>query len=285
MTTSARPRRLLSLLATAAALLSAIPAQAGCSRPIQTPLYASGNIVKAVGVGANVAKPVGAEVGGFLPDLLRKEGERIGCVFVLSIVPRARLEAMFAAGQADILMTATRTPHRDQYGSFTALVTTRATLVSFVAPNPPVHSIAELLARRELKVGLIRGQDYGPEFLAMSAELAKQKRLVLESATNVARLLELGAIDVTVMTPTVMAATLMPDPHLKTLIDKIVMEPLAELGWNESGAYVSKSSLTAEDRQLLENMFASIARTNLINEELRSQFPVRILIQSNKNFQ
>jgi polar amino acid transport system substrate-binding protein len=269
-------------LAALAAMLAAPAAHGACSRPIQMPVYAMGNLVKAVGVGPNVAKPVGAEVGGFLPDLIRKAGEKAGCEFDWSIVPRARLEVMFEAGQADVLLGATRTPQRDKFGVFVPMVTTRATLVAFTAPNPPVRSIAELLARRELRVALVRGQDYGPEFMAMSAELASQKRLVLETTVNVARLLEIGAVDVTVMTPTVLAAALISENKLDKLADKMVMEPLAELGWNDSGAYISKSTLSGADRAALENLFTALAKSNQITEALKVHYPTHILLQSNK---
>jgi polar amino acid transport system substrate-binding protein len=265
-----------------AALLAAPAAQAGCSRTIQMPVYAMGNLVKPVGVAPNVAKPVGMEVGGYLPDLIRKAGDKAGCEFDWSIVPRARLEAMFEAGQADVLLGATRTAQRDKFGVFVPMVTTRATLVAFTPLNPPVRSIAELLARRELRVALVRGQDYGPEFMAMSAELASQKRLVLESMVNVARLLEMGAVDVTVLTPTVLAAALVSENKLDKLADKMVMEPLAELGWNESGAYLSKSALSAADRATLENLFTALAKSNQITEALKAEYPTPILLKSNK---
>jgi polar amino acid transport system substrate-binding protein len=269
-------------LAAMLALLAAPAAQAGCTRQIQMPVYAMGNLIKPVNVAPNVVKPVGAEVGGYLPDLFRKAGEKAGCDFAWSIVPRARLEAMFEAGQADVLLGATRTPQRDKFGTFVPIVTTRATLVAFAAPNPPIRSIAELLARREIKVALVRGQDYGPEFMAMSAELANQKRLVLESSINVARLLDIGAVDVTVMTPTVMAATLITDPKLSRLIDRMHMEPLAELGWNESGAYISKAALNAADRATLEELFTAVARSNQVTEVLKGEYPLNVLLKSNK---
>jgi polar amino acid transport system substrate-binding protein len=276
------PRCSLLPLAALVAALAAPAAQAGCSRQVQMPVYAMGNLVKAIGVGPHVAKPVGAEVGGFLPDLIRKAGDKTGCDFAFSIVPRARLEAMFEAGQADVLLGATRTPQRDKFGVFIPMVTTRATLVSFTSFQPPIRSIADLLARRELRVALVRGQDYGPEFMAMSAELASQKRLVLETTVNITRLLELGAVDATVMTPTVFASALISENKLDKLAGRMVMEPLAELGWNESGVYVSKAALNSADRATLEALFTGMAKSNQIVEALKVEYPLNVLLQSNK---
>jgi polar amino acid transport system substrate-binding protein len=91
-------------------------AEAACSRVMRVPVAAIGLSVTASG----------GAVGGVYPDVLRRIEADSGCRFEFSVVPRARLEAMFIGGQADLLLPATRTPARDARGHFVPMGRARA---------------------------------------------------------------------------------------------------------------------------------------------------------------
>ena len=120
-------RRTMAVLALALALPSLAGAQ--CSRDIQVPVSA---------IGASVVIN-GASIGGIYPDLLRSMGAKLGCNFVFTAVPRARLEAMFEAGKADMLIPASSTPRRDQHGLFIPLMGNRPLLISLQGARPHQH--------------------------------------------------------------------------------------------------------------------------------------------------
>ena len=107
---------------TVAMLTLALPSLAGaqCSRDIQVPISA---------IGASVVVN-GASISGIYPDLLRSMGAKLGCNFIFTPVPRARLEAMFEAGKADLLIPASSTPRRDQHGLFIPMLGSRPLLIS-----------------------------------------------------------------------------------------------------------------------------------------------------------
>lgn len=254
-----------------ALLLSlALPVSAwgACSRPINIPTSALGAFVTVNG----------QDVGGLIPDLLRKRGAELGCEFRFTVVPRARAEMMFARGESDALLTATQTRARDKVGAFIHLFDVRATLISLASDRPSVRSLHELLARRELHVALVRGFDYGPHYQELVEKLAAEKRLDLESSpAKVARLINEGMADVTIMLPIVMAGAIAGDPRLAGMSAKLCIEPMDELQWGQAGSYVSRISLTAEDRDTLLQLFAEVSRSKAISEAYRNAYPARML--------
>ena len=107
----------------------------------------------------------GAEASGMIPELLAQIGAKAGCTFRWSAVPRMRLESMFEAGSADLLLPATQVARRDLQGVF---------LPGSKPAHPDLHhqrthagrEHRRVLERRELRMALVRGYDYGPEYRA-----------------------------------------------------------------------------------------------------------------------
>ncbi len=200
-------------------LLLALPlaARAGCSRTIIVPVSPLGITVT---VDAN-------GVGGVFPDMLRAAGTAAGCEFNWLVAPRARIEAMFEAGQSDMLLAASRSPKRDLLGTYVPMVGTRATLISIDSKRAPVHSLAQLLKRTELRVALVRGYDFGEAYQMLVQKLGEQNRLILEaSSSKVARLINEGIADVTVMTSVGMAGAITTDERLKGMMEKLRVEAM-----------------------------------------------------------
>ncbi|PKV43541.1 polar amino acid transport system substrate-binding protein [Janthinobacterium sp. 61] len=248
-------RRTVAMLALALALPSLAGAQ--CSRDIQVPVSA---------IGASVVIN-GASIGGIYPDLLRSMGAKLGCNFIFTAVPRARLEAMFEAGKADMLIPASSTPRRDQHGLFIPLMGNRPLLISLQSARAPVNTMQELIERRELRVALVRGYDYGVSYQALAKELSSQGRLFYEvDALSVARLMQSGFIDATIMSPTILAGVAQNDARVYGLADRLRLEALPELPWGMSGVYLSRKSLTAEDQATLRELLEKAGRSGTLME-------------------
>ncbi|NVM78619.1 polar amino acid transport system substrate-binding protein [Duganella sp. SG902] len=253
-----------------AACLLAHDALAGCSRDIAAPVSANGASVIVEGTTAR----------GIYPDLLRTLGPKAGCNFVFTVVPRARQVAMFKAGLADVLVPASRTAARDQLGTFIPMINHRAMLISVNNGRAPITSAQDLLARKELRVAVVRGFDYGEHYTALIDELQKQGRLFVEvDVVGIARLLHAGSADVTIMGPTLMAGAIRRDARVQLLQDKLRMEAIPELPWHQSGAYIS-NALKPEDQALLRDMLEKAGKSNQVMEGYLRYFRADLLSDS-----
>ncbi len=259
----------------ALALLHPVPAAAGCTRDIQVP-------VAPIGLSVAVAVNGGVEsINGVYPDLLRKLFAREACKLQFSVVPRARLEAMFEAGKADLLVPATRTPRRDLFGDFVPMVSSRALLISINPERPPVRSLAELLERTELRVALVRGYDYGEVYQGLIKTLSEQGRLQLTvDPVSVARMLDGGMVDLTLMAPSIFIGALQGDVRVKSLLSKLRYEALDELPWSESGIYVSKAALSEPYRQALIGLLERAAKSGEVWRSFQQHYPASSLKDS-----
>ena len=257
----------------AALLLSAAPfwAQADCARALRVP-------VAAIGLAVTVKDGV---VGGIYPELLRAEVAKAGCTIQFQVVPRSRQEMLFETGQADLLMPARRSARRDTHGLFVPMIRSRAVLLS-LQPRPlPVHSVAALLEHRALRVAVVRGYDYDGAYQSLVKQLRAQDRLVESSdPVSLARALDAGIADVAVITPTVVTGALR-DHGLSAWIARLHAEPVDELPWGESGAYVSRrSSLSDADRQQALEMLERIGRSGAAWHAFQQHYPDKNLSDS-----
>lgn len=258
-------KRLLAI----AALIAPV-AWAGCTRDIAVPVSASGASVIIEG----------EQIHGVYPDLLRSIGAKAGCNFVFTVVPRARQVAMFGAGAADILVPASRTSARDQLGTFVPMINHRAMLISVHTGRAPITSAAELLARRELRVAVVRGFDYGEHYTALIDELQKQGRLFIEvDVVAIARLLHAGSADVTIMGPTLMAGAIRREPRVHGLQEKLKVETIPELPWSWSGAYISHA-LKPDDQALLREQLEKAGKSGQVLDGYLRYFRPEVLNDS-----
>jgi polar amino acid transport system substrate-binding protein len=245
------PQILLAL----AVLAAPCAARAACSRDI---------IVPVAPIGASVTLK-DSVIGGIYPDMLEAPAAKAGCKLVYTMVPRARQQSLFEMGMADMLLPATRTPARDQQGIFVPLLGKRATLISIASHRPGIASAQELLDRRELRVAVVRGFDYGQPYQQLIKQLARQGRLFQEvDPVAVARLMQSGAVDVTIMGSAAFAGTVERDPRLAGMMEKLRFEPIPELPWNWSGIYISRRSLKPEDQAALRELLERVAKSNAV---------------------
>ncbi|MBH9576413.1 substrate-binding periplasmic protein [Inhella proteolytica] len=249
-------------------LLTALPQSvlAGCSRPIQVP-------VGPVGLSVVVE---GDQISGAYPLLLQQLGAAQGCRFVFQPVPRARLERLFETGAADLIVPATHSERRDAYGEFVPLILSRAAAVSLQFPRPPLRSAAELLARKELRVVVVRGFDFGAPYQRLVEQLREQGRLQQEAdVSTLLRALQQGHADLAVLAPTNIYGV--APPGGKSLDAHLRVEPLDDLPWREAGIYLSKQSLSPADRDLLRQMLQEAERSGAVWRALSLAYPPQAL--------
>lgn len=241
---------------------------AACSRIINVPVAVTGRSVIING----------EQIDGIYPDILRSLMEKDSCKFALSAVPRARMELMFETGRADLLIPASRTPKRDEHGIFVPMIYNRATLISLESNRPAITSVQDLLDKKDLKVALVRGFDYGPAYQELIKELTRQKRLYFDTdPLSVARLLKAGIADVTIMAPSILAGVIMDDARVQDMLEKLRFEPIPELPWGDSGAYISKKSLGVEDTVALKDMLEQVAKSGVVWKNFQRYYPAHVL--------
>jgi polar amino acid transport system substrate-binding protein len=249
-------------------LCAATQAMADCSRPIQVPLAATGFSV--------IVKD--QQVSGIYPEVLAEAGKRANCTFVFKPVPRARLEALFETGAADMLLPAPRTARRDQHGIFIPLIQARATVITVNSKLEPVQSLAQL---KGLRVAVVRGFDYGEPYQRFLREGAASGQIFVEvDPEHVARLLHAGIADAAVMTPTVLAGAIQGEKRVAGLLERLRIEPVEELDWVETGVYLSRSTLGEADQNELARILAAVAQSQALWTSYKRYYPAHILAAS-----
>ncbi|WP_205847369.1 hypothetical protein, partial [Planctopirus hydrillae] len=109
------------------------------------------------------------------------------------------------------------------------------------------------------------------------------KRLVEESdVTGVVRALRQGLAQGTVMTASIFIGTLVQDAELATLVKQVRVDNLDELGWSESGVYLSRHSLNPSDRRRLSQAFEQQARSGRVWQLFNDTHPPGSLGGSNR---
>lgn len=236
----------------------------GCSREI---------VVPAAEAAPSISVTRGV-VGGLMPDMLATVGARAGCSFRWSIVPRIRLEKMFEGGTADLLVLATRLTRRDHYGVFVPIVEARPMVISLQGEHAPIHSMLELAARRDLRIALVRGYDYGEAYQDMIKAATAQGHLYMEPDVNsVARLIAGKMADVTIMPAVTFIGGLQGDRRVEGIATMLRIEALDDLEWIETGIYLSRKSLGEADRALLEQALIASVKSGAWWAALKKYYP------------
>lgn len=248
-------------------------ASASCTRTINIPAAAAG---KAVIVHNEV-------VSGIYPTLLREFAEKAECPIEFIVVPQARALSMFAAGYADLLIPAFKTPMRDQIGEFVPLIRSRATLITLKSDRKSIKNMQQILKETSLHLVVVRGFDYGVNYQRLIEQLKQVGRVSFESdVVSVARLIKAGHDRATIMSPTVLYGAIQGEPRVEGLADNLTFDPLEELPWGESGAYLGQLSLKPIDRDELRHILTQIAKSPAFWKAYQHYFPPKVLNASNQ---
>jgi polar amino acid transport system substrate-binding protein len=232
-------------------------------------------------IGSSVIVKNDEVTGGVYPDILDSLSKEGGCKFVIKAVPRARLERMFASGEADILVPAVQNPERDAAGIFVPTSYSRATLISLQSNRKTITTAKALLERKELKVAIVRGFGYGLAYDELVRQLEQQGRLLYEvDPRGVAKLLKLDIAQVTIMAPTILAGAIQDDIYLWELTQKLRYEPIDELTWGANGLYVSKTTLSEADQNTLRALLEKVVRSGAVWQGFKKYYPPSIIKES-----
>lgn len=247
------------------ALMLPLDSLAACSRVIQVP-------VSAIGYSVIIE---GEIVSGIYADLLH-ELEKDGCQFQFTAMPRARSEMMFKVGAADLLLPSFRTAQRDELGILIPLIKSRATVISVNSVNsdrPAITSAQDILLRKEFRLVLVRGFDFGPAYHRLVAEMTQQGRVILETdVVSVARMLKASSNNISIMAPSIIVGTIKNDTRVQDLQDKFRFEPIDELPWNDAGIYISNSSLDKADKEYLQTALMRAAKSGVVWQSFKRYY-------------
>ncbi|RTL46837.1 MAG: transporter substrate-binding domain-containing protein [Burkholderiales bacterium] len=125
----------------------AASAQQQCGRPLRV-------AVSDLGLGAYQEQ---GQWRGIIPELIQELQSRSGCALVLVFMPRARALLEFDRGEIDVITSMLQTPERDRIGSFLPYGFTKHDLL--IAPDAAdgIASLADVVRRPELTLGVVRG--------------------------------------------------------------------------------------------------------------------------------
>lgn len=236
-------------LIASAALCCLLPglAAASCSRTINVPVAPHGmSIIDKHGKAA-----------GVVPEMLDEIGDKFGCKFAFPLVPRARLEMLFRAGDADMVVIATRSPERDVSGTFVPVFKYRAVLVGVKPADKAVQSVDALIKQTNLRIALVRGFDYGPAYRKLLEPGMASRVQLANDLSDLMRRLQANIADVTILPYASAYNTIVEDPRLTGLDARLSISALEDLPWQDAGFYVSNRTLQPADQSALIDMLGS----------------------------
>ncbi|NBX20968.1 MAG: hypothetical protein EBR58_06135 [Betaproteobacteria bacterium] len=247
-------------------------AWAHCNRAIQVPVSATGQSVVIDG----------DTVRGIYPDILKAISVKENCRFVVTPVPRARLEKLYETGKADMIVASTRSVRRDEFGVFVPMVRSRAMVISLGdMQRAAFRTTQDVLNNKEVRLVVVRGYDYGSAYHELIEAMAKENRVLLEADPNaVARLMKTNPNDVTIMVPTIIYGAMQEDARLADLLDKLRFEPLDNMPWGESGVYLSKTSLEPGLMKFLQSAMLRTAQAGTVHKGFAAYYPPQVLKDS-----
>lgn len=261
-------RRAARPLAAAAALALPLAAAGACSRDITVPVAPTGFSVIVSG----------DRVSGAFPDMLRELGEKLGCHFVFPVVPRARLSFMFlTSGEADLMLPASRSAERDKQAIFVPMMTLKMALISLKQRQIRTASVRHLLGGTQWRGIVVRSYVFGDEYNALVRALDERQRIsYANSLVSVARMLQVGRGDFTVVAPSVFLTSLGEDAALAGLREQLEYSTLDGLPPTESGAYISTRSLSGADQAELYGLLES-GRKGVLWKFYQKYYPADLL--------
>lgn len=237
---------LVGLAAPALVSVSAA-AEPGCSRPIT---------VAAAPLGRSIMITPEGEVTGAQYDLLKRAGAEGNCVFDPVVLPWARAVAMLKDGSIDLLPGAIWSAERDTIADFVVLDRVWPMLMSLRERRLGIDGRAALVAGK-IRLGVVRGFDYGPGYRALLSELEQRQSLDRAAdAETLARELAGGRIDAVLMAPIIFA-----DPAEKLgLGDRLDLVRIDGVEPVRAGIYLSHARLDAADRARIADAIRAAQR-------------------------
>lgn len=249
---SSRPiaRRLLLAWALCGA---AAGATADCGRPLQV-------AVSDLGVGSYQEQ---GQIRGLIPELAQELAARSGCRLELVFLPRARALQDFDVGRIDIITSMLRTPERDALGVYLPYGYTKHDLLLVPEAAAGIASLADLIRRPELRLGVVRGIRTNSRVdLHLEQLLATRRAEYSSDFANLAAKLAARRVQ----------AVIMPNAlHIKLRRDGALAPDIATVNIPEArpqvlGLYVNRAAVPAAAAGRLGEQLAAMVRTGWVRQ-------------------
>lgn len=256
MRTSVFPLYVVARLAFLTGMLiacCAVPARArqaaesipACSRPVKVAISP---------IGRSMMVSSNGTVTGIVRDFLELVSQRSGCTFEYLVVPRARAFLMLETGEIDVVPSVNRTDQRDQWGKFVHLYNNRAMLIALKGVQPT--TLAQLLDGT-MTIGVVRGYDYGPAYMALLGDPRMQSRIsVVRDPETCARMLAIGRMDAVLMAPSAFVEA----AESLGITDKVIVTAIAGLPFVPTGLYFAQRRLDAMAQVKLQGAIDALAK-------------------------
>lgn len=225
-------------------------------------------VVGASALGTNMVITPDNQVTGTYAQVLSQIERNSTCRFVYDIAPRARALVYLQRGVAvDLLVPIIRTKERDEAAEFVPLLKSQVMLVYHQRIGG--DALAALRAG-QLKVNVVRGFDYGPEYRALLDGLrAKDQLEEVNDPTTVVRKMQTGRADATIMVPQNIAA----EAAELGLESQLRSAAITEIPPTYSGAYLSRLRLSTTERTALHNQFQRLLQSGAFWKVFAAQTP------------
>lgn len=203
------------------------------------------------------------ELRGIIPDLIRELQARSGCALNLVMMPRARALLEFDRGEVDVMTSVMRTPERDRVGAFLPYGFTKHDLLVLPEYAAGIDSLADVVRRPEMTVGVVRGIRTNSRVDAQIEQLLVIRRAEYSSDyTGLSAKLSARRIQAAIV-PNALHVKLRRDglvPADVTLIDVPEARP------QQLGLYVNRQRVTAPMIVQLERPLAAMVSSGWVRQ-------------------
>lgn len=113
---------------------------------------------------------------GINKDVVEELFRRMNIDYKIEILPRVRISSMMAEGLLHMSVNTVNTPERAEYLYFVPYFSEKNDVL--VRSNADISTEEELLQRRNIKVGIVRGYYYGEHYMELIKKLEDRKMIV-----------------------------------------------------------------------------------------------------------
>lgn len=228
-------------------------AQGRCGRPLMV-------AVSDLGLGAYQEQ---GQWRGIIPELVKELQARSGCALLLVMLPRARALVDFDRGDVDIITSMLRTPERDRVGAYLPYGYTKHDLLVLPEYASGIDSLADVVRRPELTVGVVRGIRTNSRIDAQVEQLLVIRRAEYSSDYN--------GLSAKLSARRVQAAIMPNALHVKLRRDGLVPADVALVDVPEArpqqlGLYVNRSTVTGPMVQQLQQPLAEMVASGWMRQ-------------------
>lgn len=231
-----------------------------CGKPLS---IASSSVGRSMVVGKNGA------LSGTVKDFMDKVSVDTGCTFDYKQVPRARAWMLLSTRAIDLLPAAVQSTDRDQIARFVPTHRVTPQLLTLDAKLPAIRDSNALLNAR-LRVGVVRGYQYGQQYQHIKAQLAQ--RGLLDEVANpetIIKMLQAGRIQATILPLTALA-----DAAENMGVGKdLRAASLAELPQVRAGIYFSRDTVPDQAFSALDQTIRRLVQRGDYDRFMRQHYP------------